>query len=249
MNPLNITDLAQALFEEAGDALFLFDPDNDGVLAVNPMAVRLCGYSRDELLKMPVTWLYRFQGRSSQSQIHRSSQQSGIFHNQDGFELRTRDGAGWVPVNLTITRLHVKPKTLALITARDMREQRKAHDRLQRMEGELRRVLASVADGIWSAEINPAGRWSYRYLSPVVERITGRTSDFFRVGLSCWREIIHPDDRVRWDGAIDQLRAGRAVIEEYRIVWPDHSVRWVRDSVRATRTADAQTLRLDGILA
>ena len=29
MNPLTNTDLAQALFEEAGDALFLFDPDSD----------------------------------------------------------------------------------------------------------------------------------------------------------------------------------------------------------------------------
>src|SRR5262249_35254839 len=171
MNPLNITDLAQALFEEAGDALFLFDPDNDGVLAVNPMAVRLCGYSRDELLKMPVTWLYRFQGRSSQSQIHRSSQQSGIFHNQDGLELRTRDGAGWVPVNLPITRLHVQPKTLALITARDMREQREAHTRLQAVEAELRRVLSSVSDCIWSADIDAGGHWTYRYLSPVIEKI------------------------------------------------------------------------------
>src|SRR5439155_24908076 len=111
--------------------LFLFVPDSDVLLAVNPMAVRLCGYTQDELLKMPVTWLYRFQGRSSQQQIHRVSQHSGIFHNQDGFELRNRDGAGWVPVNLTITRLHVQPKTLALITARDMREQHEAHGRLQ----------------------------------------------------------------------------------------------------------------------
>src|SRR5580700_3139729 len=115
MIPLNFNDLAQALFEEAGDALFLFDPDTDAILAVNPLAIRLSGFSRHELLRMPVTWLYRYDGRSSQQQIHRHAQNSGLFHNQDGFELRTRDDHQWIAVNLTITRLHVQPKTLALI--------------------------------------------------------------------------------------------------------------------------------------
>jgi hypothetical protein len=34
----NIIDLAPALFQEAGDALFLFDPDDDQLLDVNPTA-------------------------------------------------------------------------------------------------------------------------------------------------------------------------------------------------------------------
>jgi len=40
-------DLAQALFEEAGDALFLFDPETDQVQDINPMAERLSGFPRD----------------------------------------------------------------------------------------------------------------------------------------------------------------------------------------------------------
>ena len=83
----------------------------------------------------------------------------------------------------------------------------------------------------------------------MVERITGRTIEFFRLGLPCWREMVHPEDRARWDDAVTRLRSGRAVQEEYRILWPDQSVRWVRDSVRATRTADGKTLRIDGVLA
>ena len=39
-------NLAQALFEEAGDALFLFEPDTDRLVNVNPMAERLSGFPR-----------------------------------------------------------------------------------------------------------------------------------------------------------------------------------------------------------
>jgi PAS domain S-box-containing protein len=250
MTALNFTDLAQSLFEEAGDALFLFDPDTDEILAVNPLAVRLSGFSRHELLKMPVTWLYRFEGRSSQSHIQRHAQHSGMFHNQDGFELRTRDSMSWVPVNLTITRLHVQPKTLALITARDVREQRAAHDRVKAIEDELRRILASVSDCVWSADIDANGAWTYRYLSPVIEQITGRSADFFLAGAKHWWTVVAADDRTTCERAVACWRKGQSSQEEYRIVRPDGTCHWVRDSVLVTPIAPGKAIgvRLGGIL-
>jgi PAS domain S-box-containing protein len=252
MNPLNFTDLAEALFEEAGDALFLFDPDSDEILAVNAVGLRLSGFSRHELLKMPVTWLYRFDGRSSHARLRSASQRSGVFHNQDGFELRTREDNVWVPVNLTITRLHVQPKTLALITARDVREQRQAHNRIKRIETELRRVLESVSDCIWSAEIDSHGQWTYRYVSPVIEKLTGRVADFFFGGAKHWWTVVSPEDRPRCERAVRHWRKGQSSQEEYRIVRPDGASRWVRDSVLAsvgaTSTGKATGVRLDGIL-
>ena len=82
-----------------------------------------------------------------------------VFHAQDGYQLRTRDEAVWIPVNLTIARLHLPARTLALITVRDMREQYAAHARLQKTEAELRRVLASVSHGgIPDRALGPAHR-------------------------------------------------------------------------------------------
>jgi PAS domain S-box-containing protein len=45
---------------------------------------------------------------------------------------------------------------------------------------------------------------------------------------------------------VQRLKAGQSSQEEYRLVWPDGSVRWVRDSVVVSRTETG--LRLDGIL-
>jgi len=252
MNQIQSTDLARALFDEAGDALFLFDPDSDKILEVNPMAQRLCGFTSEELLRMPVTHLYRFEGQGGKQRLRQAAQQTGIFHGQHGFLLRTNRDGVWVPVSLTITRLHLKPKTLALITARDVREQREAHAKVEKMEAELRRVMASVSDCLWSAEIDAAGQWRYRYISPVIEKITGRPAEFFK-SLRHWYGIVHVDDRPCYETVLRRLRAGEPVQEEYRIVWPDDSSRWVRDSVLVSRPAagqgDERALHLNGVLA
>src|SRR5262245_40780323 len=117
MNGYDTAELAQALFREAGDALFLIDPDTDRLLDVNLTAVQLSGFSRDQLLAMPAASLYHCEAPEGRQRLRAGTHQSGVFHAQEGFLLRTAQEGVWVPVNLTITRLHVKPKTLALITA------------------------------------------------------------------------------------------------------------------------------------
>jgi PAS domain S-box-containing protein len=250
-------DLARALFEESGDALFLFDPDTDRLLRVNPMAERLTGLSRQALLALPASELFRCGGPGqagerggtpgSQRLRHAASDTTEVFHSQEGFVLRTRDEGVWVPVNITITRLHVRPRTLALTTARDIREQRAAHDRLKKVEAELHRVLASVSDCIWSAEVTGTA-WTFRYLSPVFQKITNEAPEHFLADFRRWWDLIHPDDRARWEKAVARLRKGFPSQEEYRLKLADGTVRWVRESVHPSRVLGSETLRLDGVL-
>src|SRR5262245_29635055 len=105
----NIEGLGQALFAEAGDALFLLDPDTEQVLDVNAMAQRLTGFSHAELLARPSTYWFQFAANNKQ-RLRQASNVTTVFHAQDGFLLRTRDAGDWIPVNLTIARLHVRPK-------------------------------------------------------------------------------------------------------------------------------------------
>lgn len=243
----DIEGLGKALFAEAGDALFLFDPDTDQVLDVNPMAERLTGIPKAELLSKPSTHWFQFAG-NNQKRVRQASNVTTIFHGQDGFLLRTSKTDEWIPVNVTIARLHVRPKTLALITARDVREQQEAHAQVKRAEAELRRVLASVSDCLYSAAIDPAGQWSYRYLSPVIQKITGQPPEFFRRGgLQAWWNTLHQEDRPRFEKVLAKMRGGQPCQEEYRVVWADGTVRWLRDSVSVSRPASGG-IWLDGVL-
>jgi PAS domain S-box-containing protein len=248
MNTDNPEALAQALFEEAGDALFLFEPNTDELLNVNAMAERLTGLPRQALLRQPATYWFRFGGQGGLRRLRQAASKTEVFHAQDGFYLRTGQDGVWVPVNLTVARLHLQPRTLALITARDARAQREARAKVEQAEAELRCVLSSVPDCLWSAEVDAAGAWGYRTISPVVERLTGRPPEFFRPGVEAWQSIVHPEDRPRWREALARLRAGRPSQEEYRILRADGTVRWINDSVSVTPGRGGDSLRLDGVL-
>jgi two-component system CheB/CheR fusion protein len=48
--------------------------------------------------------------------------------------------------------------------------------------------------------------------------------------LSIWTELLHPDDRAQAMTGMPRLLAGETVTTEYRILRPDGSVRWIRDT-------------------
>jgi PAS domain S-box-containing protein len=250
MNSYNAEELAQALFEESGDAIILFDPETEQIIDVNPMVQRLSGFSRSALLRLRVGYLFRSESPGGLQRLRHGFRNTGIFHSQEGYFLRGQQDGVWVPVNLTITRLHLQPKTLALITARDIRDQRASHHQLKIMEAEYRRVLSSISDGLWTADIDPSGQWVYRYLSPGVERIAGRPAEYFLLaGLPSWEQLVHPEDRPLWEKALGHWRAGESHQVEYRLRLAGGGSAWVRESVTVSRQADGRSLKLDGVLS
>jgi len=241
-------ELAGTLFEEAGDALFLFDPDMEQLREVNPMAQRLSGFTRRELLEMKITYLFRSEAEGGVSRLRHAFRRTGLFHSQEGFWLRHKEGGHWVPVNLTVNRLHVEPKPLGIITARDISERREAFAQLQKVEQELRRVLNSVSDCLWSAQVDANGRFVYSYISSVMQQIAGRPAEYFMAGPQQWLGIVHPEDRGLLRGVLAQISTGSSVQHEYRINFLDGGIRWVRDSIVATPAA-AGGFKLDGVLS
>ena len=242
-------ELAQTLFEEAGDALFLFDPEGEQVLDVNPTAQRLTGCSRQDLLKFPITYLFRSEAPHGLQRLRHAFKKTGAFHSQDGFLLRRMHEGSWIPVNLTISRLHSEPRTLGLVTARDMREQRQTLDQLQRAEAELRRVVSIVQCYLYSVTVDPSGRAALHFVSPTVERFTGRPPSFFKAGVEAWLSIVHPADRDQLKSTLRAALAARQTQIDvvYRIVLPDGNVRWVRDSLSACYLPD-RSIQIDGVV-
>jgi two-component system, cell cycle sensor histidine kinase and response regulator CckA len=166
----NFQELAQTLFEEAGDALFLFDPDDGRLVEVNPTAQKFCGLSRPALLKESVNTLFRSEVHGDVARLRRAYRNTGVFHSQDGFFLRQQPSGGWLPVNLTVARLHVRPKTVGLITARDVSERLQSEMALRDSESRNRAVLESALDCIISIdhqgsiiEFNPAAERTFGY--------------------------------------------------------------------------------------
>lgn len=137
-----------------------------------------------------------------------------------------------------------------IVISRFVAKRRMVTEALSKTEAELRRVLDEVSDYLWSGRVDAGGNFVYSYYSPVVEKVTGRPAEFYMQGPERWLSTVHPEDRDRMSAAASRLLSGGAPHdeEEYRILLPDGSVRWVRDSVRATRLADGG-IRLDGVVS
>jgi two-component system cell cycle sensor histidine kinase/response regulator CckA len=249
MSKFNREELVQTLFEESGDALFLFDPNSEELVDVNPMVLRLSGFTRQELLRMQVPDVFRSDAPGRLNHLRYAFRTTGVFHSQEGFLLRTKQDGSWIPLNLTITRLHVRPKTLGLITARDVREQRQTHEQLKKTEAELRRVLASASDCLWSVEIDREGRVESGYVSPVITRLTGRPPEFFTHWPESWLSIISVEDRPGTEAAVRRFKEQLASTStfEYRVLAPHGTLRWLRNSVRAAWDPEG-ACRLNGVV-
>jgi PAS domain S-box-containing protein len=248
----NQAELADALLQEIGDALFLLDPETDRLVEVNPVVLRLTGFTRFEILQLPATHLFRYEAQGGVQRLRTAFTKTMVFHGQDGFLLRTKEDA-WIPVNLTVSRLHLSPNTLGLIIARDDRERRQAFAQARRVESELRQVLSNSPAALWSAERAPGpdvlAGWQFRYVSPLLARLAGRPADYFDHPFK-WGDVIHPAEREAYRTGLRRLLTGTTADAEaqYRVVSADGTVRWVRDRLQVVRDAAGRPTRLDGCL-
>ncbi len=131
MKPHDMAELAQTLFEEIGDAAFIAEPKTMRLVDVNPMAERLTRLGRAELLQLTLEELLRSDSDNGLPQLRRALHTTQTFHSQEGYFLLCRSDDGWIPVNLTLTRLHMEQGELGLIMARDDTKRLRAEEKLR----------------------------------------------------------------------------------------------------------------------
>ncbi len=71
------------------------------------------------------------------------------------------------------------------------------------------------------------------YLSPAWTAIWGRAVATLAEAARWWLDGLHPDDRERVSHIHARLQGGEPCDEEYRVLRPDGSTRWVRERARA----------------
>jgi len=234
--------LARALFEESDEALFLIDPETGEVLDANAAAQRMCGLSLRAILERPVHDLFQGDGREGLVEFPLSGRKLCLEYGDKG-GLLIGHGDVTVPVDVTVTRLTVAPRALALLNPRAAFGRSPAP---QARPERLNRLLASAPGCLWSAAITE-GRSQFIYLSPSIRQVAGRTAGEFGKELRRWRDVIHSQDQALWDVAMEQRRLGHATQIEYRVVWPDGSAHWVRDHARAVGAVPGRPVWLYGV--
>ncbi|MGH7454109.1 MAG: PAS domain-containing protein, partial [bacterium] len=123
-------------------------------------------------------------------------------------------------------------------------ERKRAEKALQESEERLLQLAENINEVLWMESID-ANRLIY--VSPVYEKVWGRSRESLLAQPSAFIDYVHPDDREGFKAHLGKQRRGQISEMEYRITLPDGSVRWIWDRGFPIRNGDGHVYRSAGI--
>ena len=126
----------------------------------------------------------------------------------------------------------------------DITKRKEAESNLIESEQRLSYSLKSSGAGLWDWDMVTGNLdWSTELFN-----LFGLDQNNSNATLETWNHVMHPDDR---DAAYfrleDSIKNKTQLTNEYRVVYPDGQVHWVRALGNATYNEDGQPVRMAGI--
>ncbi|MBI3079592.1 MAG: sigma 54-interacting transcriptional regulator, partial [Deltaproteobacteria bacterium] len=129
---------SRKIFEHSNDAIFVVDPERDEILDVNPVACRMLGYSRGELLSLPI------------SEVHPDEMPELLAFARSVYER----GSGWtdeltcltksgsrLPAEISASVIEIEGRICLIVMARDISARKRAEAMLQQHAAALERLV------------------------------------------------------------------------------------------------------------
>ncbi|QLE51425.1 PAS domain S-box protein [Nostoc sp. C057] len=138
---------------------------------------------------------------------------------------------------------HGQPIQMAGIDL-DITERKRSAETLRESEERFRQLAENIDVVFWIKEVLE-NRVSY--VSPAYKRLWGLNPQELYQGQQAWVDRIHPEDREATDRAFHEKAVAGNFDEEYRIILPDGSIRWVHDRCFGLRDETGEIYRFAGI--
>lgn len=112
------------------------------------------------------------------------------------------------------------------------------------MQGRFRQLAENIREVFWLTDIT---KTQVLYISPAFERIWGISCKAVQESPRLWLQSIHPEDRPRVEDRAHKRQATSDYDEEYRIVLPDGTIRWIHDRAFPVQDENGVIYRIAGI--
>lgn len=126
----------------------------------------------------------------------------------------------------------------------DITERKNIETALRESEERFREVTEHIQEVFW---LSDTLKNEVLYVSPAYESIWGRSCESLYRSPRSWLEAIHPEDLERVLEAALTKQAVGTYDEEYRIVRPDGSIRWIRDRAYPVHDSSGAVCRIAGV--
>jgi len=211
-NALIITEREfQSIFDSALDALLILD-DAGRCLEANPAALGLLGTKRQDLVGKSIR---DFESPRASAGVLGASEGRGET------ELARPNGRS-VFVEYSVKTNYLPGRHAVVL--RDISERKRAEAALRESDERFRQMADNIEEVFWMLDAR-----SKRVIdvNRAFEAVTGRSRETLRENPTSYQELFHPEDRVRVLTRLEQASTTGQLDEEFRIVRPDHAIRWV----------------------
>lgn len=214
----------RGLFENAHDAIVIFDPYTEEILEANSQTCELYGFSREELIGLSLETLSKdiLQGK----QYIKETLNKGVCYSYETIQFNRSGQEMVLEVNSAI--IDFKGKEAILSINRNITSRKLAEESLQASERRYRIISEQTGQLVYDYDIQSGSiQWA-----GAIEQVTGySTDDFQKISIGQWNEMIHPDDyQTVIDSLSNCINTNSKYNSEYRYRRSDGQYIYVEDN-------------------
>jgi PAS domain S-box-containing protein/diguanylate cyclase (GGDEF)-like protein len=230
------------LFEDL--AVGVAHSDAEGkLLNANRKFCELSGYTRAEMLTLDIRRLtHPADITKSFAARTRMLAGAGSAYEREVRLIHKGGATIWTRITTSLVRGGRPGQFVSLV--QDISLQKAAEEERREANLRFRQVTENIRETFW---LTDALHTQVLYVSPGCEAIWGKSAAAMSVTPRSWTHAIHPDDRQRVLAAVQTKQITESYDEEYRIVRPDGTVRWIRDRAFPVRSDDGEIIRIAGV--
>jgi PAS domain S-box-containing protein len=232
----------QITLENSLNEIYIFDEETFKFIYVNLGALRNLGYYDNEIETLtpldlkPDFTLASF--KNLLSPLINNAKKEIIFFTSH----KRKDGSLYpVEVHLQLVSVGNKRRFVAIVL--DITERKKAEENIRLVNERLQLATLATNLGIWDWDVvNNSLIWDKTMYS-----IFGVDEYKFTGAYEAWAATVHPDDIAKGHEDVQSaLNDGKKFDVEFRIVWPDKSVRYIKGDAIVIRDNAGKPLRMIG---
>ena len=215
--------------------------DEGRYVDVNDTFLNVLGYSRKEVIGRTSTELKIIGDPAERNKIVDKIKQNIKVKNLE-IEVNKKDG-GEIAGLLSADPIYIGKDQYLLTAMIDITERRKAEVALAVITERLSLATQAGGVGTWDYDIvNNNLVWDDRMFA-----LYGIKKEQFSGAYEAWQSGLHPDDKIRGGAEIQMAIKGEKEFNtEFRVLWPDSTIRIIRALAKVERNALGEPLRMIG---